>query len=212
MTELPHSAAPRLASGAFSWCGSMVHKMRPTSPDRRVDLVEHAPLIDDIEEAVFGERRRLEIFVRGRAAERDRISELEVLDVVLVDGVERRIALRVIGAVVHQPVLRLLVGIDQPIGRDVAGQCRRAREHGAGQQQRTDGRGSAIDHSFLLGFGFRKTSGDSGYGDETARLYQCRASTLTTRSLPSNSFAMRPPDALNSNVLTRSSPARWRCA
>ena len=49
-------------------------------------------------------------------------------------------------------------------------------------------------------------TGDDGsrYGEETARLYQCRASTLTTRSLPSNSLATRPPDALNSNVLTRS--------
>ena len=88
-----------------------------------VDLVEHAPLIDDVEEAVLGQRRRLQILVAGGAADRDRIGELEVLDVVLVDLVERRVALRVIGAVVHQPVLRLLVGIDEPIRRHVGGEA-----------------------------------------------------------------------------------------
>jgi hypothetical protein len=28
-----------------------------------VDLIKHAPLIDHVEEAVFGERRRLEVLV-----------------------------------------------------------------------------------------------------------------------------------------------------
>src|SRR6266852_5323377 len=65
-----------------------------------VDLVDHAPLIDHIEIAVLGERGRLEIFVRRRAAERDRVSKLEALDVGLVDAVERRVALRIIGPVV----------------------------------------------------------------------------------------------------------------
>jgi glucose dehydrogenase len=44
----------------------------------------------------------------------------------------------------------------------------------------------------------------SGYGEETARLYQCSASTLTTRSLPSNSVPTLPPDALSWNSMTRS--------
>ena len=86
-----------------------------------VDLVEHAPLIDDVEEAVLGERRRLQVLVRRGAADRDRIGELEVLDVRLVDPLERRVTLRVIGAVVHQPVLRLAVGIDEPLRRHLGG-------------------------------------------------------------------------------------------
>src|ERR1700722_19603472 len=36
-------------------------------------------------------------------------------DAPLVDFVERRIALAVIGTVVHQPVLRLLVGVEEPL-------------------------------------------------------------------------------------------------
>ena len=104
-----------------------------------VDLVDHAPLVDDVEEAVLGQRRRLQVFVGRRAADGDRIGELEALDVVLVDLVERRVALRVIGAVVHQPVLRLLVGIDEPIrtsrrrqtpGRSRARRRRRAEAYG----------------------------------------------------------------------------------
>ena len=87
-----------------------------------VDLVEHAPLVDDVEEAVLGERGRFQVLVRRGAADRDRIGELEVLDVRLVDLVERRVALRVIGAVVHQPVLRLVVGIDEPVRRHVGGE------------------------------------------------------------------------------------------
>ena len=73
-----------------------------------IDLIEHAPLIDDVEEAVLRQRRRFEVLVRRGTADRDRVGELEVLDVVLVDLVERRVTLRIIGAVVHQPVLRFL--------------------------------------------------------------------------------------------------------
>ena len=42
-----------------------------------VDLVEHAPGIRDVEEAVFGERRRFVEFVAGAAAEWNRVVELE---------------------------------------------------------------------------------------------------------------------------------------
>src|SRR5215471_13595058 len=76
-----------------------------------VDLVDDAPLVDDVEEAVLGQRCRLQVLVRRRAADRHRIGELEALDVVLVDARQRRITMRIIGAVVHQPVLRLLVGV-----------------------------------------------------------------------------------------------------
>ena len=72
-----------------------------------VDLVEHACRIGDVDEAVLGERGRLHELIGGDAAQRHGVEELQILDVRLVDLVERRIALAVIGAVVHQPVLRL---------------------------------------------------------------------------------------------------------
>src|SRR5262249_56899971 len=59
----------------------------------RIDLVEHTPLVDDVEEAVLGERGCLQILVRRRAADRHREGELEVFDVVLVYARERREAL-----------------------------------------------------------------------------------------------------------------------
>ena len=106
-----------------------------------VDLVEHAPLVDDVEEAVLGERRRLQVLVRRSAADRHGIGELEVLDVGLVDLVERREALRIIGAVVHQPVARLLVGIDEPVRRHVGGEGAGAQgeDGAAGEQQVAQG-------------------------------------------------------------------------
>ena len=88
-----------------------------------VDLVDHAPLVDDVEEAVLGQRRRLQVLVGRRSPDGEGIGELQALDVVLVDLVERRVALRVVGTVVHQPVLRLLVGIDEPIRSHVAGEA-----------------------------------------------------------------------------------------
>src|SRR6202040_3698907 len=54
-----------------------------------VDLVEHAPRVRDVEESVLHERRRHRKFVAGAAAERDRIGELEVLDIVPADASER---------------------------------------------------------------------------------------------------------------------------
>jgi hypothetical protein len=54
-----------------------------------VDLVQYAPLIDDIQEPVLGERRGFKVGVRRRAAERHGVGELEVLDVGFVDSVER---------------------------------------------------------------------------------------------------------------------------
>ena len=53
---------------------------------------------------------------------------LSALACVLLAGT----ALAVIGAVVHQPVVRLLVGIEEPVGRDVGGE-RCAREQHAGE-------------------------------------------------------------------------------
>ena len=70
---------------------------------------------------------------------RHRIGELELADIFLVDPVERRIALRVIGAMVHEPVLRLPVGVDEPLRRHVPRHRRAGRQRrGARQQQFAD--------------------------------------------------------------------------
>jgi hypothetical protein len=88
-------------------------------------------LIGDIEEPVLGERRCLEVLIRRGTADRDRIDELEVLNGVLVDLVERRVTLRVIGAVVHQPVLRLAVNICEALRSDLGGERRWRCDHHA---------------------------------------------------------------------------------
>jgi len=54
-----------------------------------VDLVEHAPGVGDVEEAILGERGGLDPLVAGAAAERHRVGELEAFDVRLVDALER---------------------------------------------------------------------------------------------------------------------------
>jgi hypothetical protein len=121
--------------------------MRPALPRRGVDLVEHAPGIRDVEEAVLGKRGRFDEFPAIGAGKRHCIGELEPLDVILIDAGERREALAVIGAVVHQPVLRLLVGIEEPLRRHV-GSERRRRQH-AGCEQSIADRKIVPCHNFL---------------------------------------------------------------
>src|SRR5204862_7372862 len=77
-----------------------------------VDLVQDAPRIGNVDEPVLDQRRCFAPFVASRAAEYNRIGELEIFDVVLVDARERREALTIVGAVVHKPVLRLVIGVD----------------------------------------------------------------------------------------------------
>src|SRR6266481_1130660 len=81
------------------------------------------------------------------ARERDRICELEALDVVLVDAGERREALAVIGAVIHQPVLRLPIRIEQSVRRYVGGESGR-RQH-AGREQGISDRPIVSRHDLL---------------------------------------------------------------
>ncbi len=130
---------------------------------RAVDLVDHAPGIDGVEKAVLGERRRLVELVAGRAAERHRVGEFEPLDVPLVDAIERRIALAVIGAVVHQPVLWL--GIGEPRGRDLGGKRRCRRDHHAAGEQRVTDRACTFPHhgrSSLLLYRIAFIPGETG--------------------------------------------------
>ena len=123
--------------------GNLLFLLRIHAPDdaadiarSRVDLVEHPPGIRDVEEAVLGERRRLDEFLGGAAGERNREGELQVFDIVLADAGKRREALAVIAAVVHQPVLRLAIRIGEPGRRDLGREGRRRREHAAEQAAR----------------------------------------------------------------------------
>src|SRR5262249_50219398 len=85
------------------------------------------------------------------AADGDRIGELEVLDVGLADLVERREALGVVGAMVHQPVVWLLVGVDQPLRCHVGGERQPRGDGGdAGKQKLADAGG----HGLPARFGF----------------------------------------------------------
>ena len=63
-------------------------------------------------------------FIAGPATERYSVGKLEALDVVSVDPGQWRKPLAIIGTMVHQPVLRLLVGVDEPIRGHVAGEGR----------------------------------------------------------------------------------------
>ena len=79
----------------------------------RVDLVDRAPAVAGIHEAVVDER--IDLAFRAvladvlHAAERERPHQPQVLDVVAVDLGELGIALRAVVAVHHEPVLRLVL-------------------------------------------------------------------------------------------------------
>src|SRR6516225_2091357 len=101
-----------------------------------VDLVERPPAVGGIHHAVVDERVYL---VLGavlpdilHSAERQRPDQPEVLDVVPIDLRQLRISGRPVVAVHHQPVLRLVQGVDQPVsvhghgvlgGDDSRGRC-----------------------------------------------------------------------------------------
>ena len=57
-------------------------------------------------------------------AQRDGKRDVKIFHVVLVDLVERGIAMCAVVLIDHQPVLRLLVGVHKPLRRDVGGQSR----------------------------------------------------------------------------------------
>ncbi len=144
-SDREHQIAPqRHAAVAVALLLAGVHLPHGASGFSRphVDLVDDAPVVDDVHEAVLDQRRRLDGLVAVGAADRDREQQLEVLDVVLVDLLERREPLGIVAAVNHQPVLRLLVGICEPLighlGRGCAGDERRRRNR-AGEQEAAQG-------------------------------------------------------------------------
>ena len=92
-------------------------------------------MIDDVEETILDKRRRLDILIRRRATERHRVGEVQRFNVLPVDLVERRETLAIIGAMIHQPVLRLLVGVYQPLEGDLRRERRGAGEHNRGKHE-----------------------------------------------------------------------------
>ena len=84
-----------------------------------VDLVDRAPAVARIHEAVVDER--IDLVFRPvlsnvlHAAERKRPDKAEVFDVLAIDLRQLGIALRSEVAVHHQPVLRLVLRVDQAI-------------------------------------------------------------------------------------------------
>ena len=117
-----HSATPRLLTPqqatspaqARSVPGSIFHLNDAAPAAAHVDRVDRAPAVGDVHHAVLDDRRALQIAelvaaAALEAAERDAERQLEVLDVVGVDVLERREAVAGEVAVMQQPVLRLLV-------------------------------------------------------------------------------------------------------
>jgi hypothetical protein len=91
-----------------------------SAPFGGVDLVDRSPAVGDVQEAVFGDRRALEPTMRPdaatlQAAELQRPNDLEVLDGLAIDLVQRRKAMGGIVLVRQQPVALFLVSIDQTI-------------------------------------------------------------------------------------------------
>jgi hypothetical protein len=103
-----------------------------------VDLVHRAPAVGGVHEAVVDQRID---FILGtvladilHAAERQRPHHPQILDVVAIDLGQLGVAHRAVVAVHHQPVLRLVLRVDQPVPIDrhrVLG-----RERGCGDRGR----------------------------------------------------------------------------
>ncbi len=93
-------------------------------PAMRIQLVDRAPTVGDVHEAVLDDRRALEAAMRPdaaalEAAELHRPGDLHALDVARVDLIERRETLSVVIFVMGDPVLRLLVGFQEALARGV---------------------------------------------------------------------------------------------
>src|SRR5262249_33672847 len=71
------------------------------------------------------------------------------LDVALVDARKRREPLTIVAAMVHQPVLRLFVGIEEPLRCNVGSQGRSCGGEHAARQQRDADRTIALCHESL---------------------------------------------------------------
>src|SRR5262249_3286978 len=107
-----------------------------------IELHHPGPGVGNVQKTVLDQRGRFFLAAQrpaGRAAaDREQELELEVLDVCPVDAAERRMPRVVIVAVDHEPVLRLLGGIQQSLRRHVR-RCRRVN-HGrkADRSKHTD--------------------------------------------------------------------------
>ena len=118
-------------------------------PVGRVEGVDAVPGGGEIHHAVRHERRALQAVFEHAALERPRC--LQVLDVAGVDLVEGAMAQRAVRAAVHQPVLRLVVGVAQALPRHLAGGAQRGgRQHEDNPAQRQPAHRSQVNDRHVL--------------------------------------------------------------
>ena len=91
-----------------------------------VDRIDRAPAVRHVHDAVLDQRRRFEVAERIasaalEAAERHRERQLQVLDGIGVDLLERGEPVALVIAVMEDPVLRLALRIERALGRHVGG-------------------------------------------------------------------------------------------
>ena len=94
-----------------------------------IDLVDVVPAVGHVQKTVLGQWRvllpRMWLVAAGLgAAELHDEGDVQVRDVRLIDLVERRIPLGIVGLVIGQPVARLALGILQAVERHL---CRSQR-------------------------------------------------------------------------------------
>ena len=129
-----HQIAPQsgatVGQGQLLLAGIHAPEDAPGFAGAHVDLVDDAPLVNQIHVAIFDQRGRLQVLVGRGAADGHRIGELQALHVLLVDLLKWREPLPIIGAMIHKPVAGLRIG--QPLGRHLGGESG-GREHRGGE-------------------------------------------------------------------------------
>ena len=119
----------------------------------RVDLVDRAPAVGRVHEAVVDQR--IDFVLRAvladvlHAAQRHRPHDPQVFDVLPVDLGELRVARGAVVAVHHEPVLRLILRVEQPVPVDghfvIGGRCLNGAAADDGERKR-DGRACEVAH------------------------------------------------------------------
>src|SRR5262249_26355325 len=123
MTLSSHSAMPRVCAVALvahaAIAGADALALVVIA---RVALIDRAPALARIHVAIFYQRVYLGVGAILsdilHAAERERPHHAQVLDVLAVDLGELGVALRAVVAVHHEPVLRLVLGVEQALPVD----------------------------------------------------------------------------------------------
>ena len=160
----PQRDAAVVDAAARDGAGPVVVGLRVHLPDQRafaavcVDLVDRAPAVGDVEEAVLGDRRALEAAMRPDAPALDAAKlhgpgDVQALDVGGVDLVQVGEAVRREVLVMQQPVPLLLVCVHQAVLRHLVCRARRRpgqqRERGRAREQNIAPTVTAVSHGPL---------------------------------------------------------------